>query len=353
MQILEQLPEEYFRIDHYDFDEENYQAKFYYSQVGGKIGNGESLDFCETVQFVKPSQERMNAIRADFNYQIQLNYALTLATFLIGTSYYKTRPTKAIVADNLFWSDQTDLFEYAYQEGLSQFAYENHLTRADLATLYINPVAILDKIMPGPRPFSGRGILALQSGGKDSILTASLLNEKNLPWTALYISSNGNSHPEVIDQLGAKKVQVVERNIDTKKLEESSAQGGLNGHVPVTYINMAIALVQAIINGDNKILTSIGHEGEEPHTVIKSPIESGLRDLPVNHQWSKTWQAEQLFSKFVSDFISTDIKVGSLLRQYSELKIAELFAERCWEKYNKSFSSCNQSNYRQGKDNSK
>ena len=342
----------YFKIDGYDFEEETGIVKFRYSQHGGIFGT-KPLKFCEEVYFIKPDQDRLKTVKQSFEWDLQLHYALALATFVIGTSYYKVRPTETVLTDNLFWYDDTTLFDYAYQEGLSQFAYENSLTRKDLGKVFVDEVAMVSRAMPGPRPFDGKGILALQSGGKDSILTATLLNEKKLPWTALYISSNENTYPEVIDQLGAKKIQVIKRKIDKKHVSEAAKLGGLNGHVPVTYINMALALVQAILNGDNKILTSIGHEGEEPHAIIKSPAGSGLKDLPVNHQWSKTWEAEQLFAKFVAEYISKDIKIGSPLRQYSELKIAELFAEKCWDKYGDKFSSCNQANYAQGADNTK
>lgn len=71
----------------------------------------------------------------------------------------------------------------------------------------------------------------------------------------------------------------------------------------------------------------------------------------MTHQWSKTWGAEQLFAEYVQRYISPDIHVGSPLRQYSELKIAELFVERAWDRFGHRFSSCNVANYRQGADN--
>ena len=113
--------------------------------------------------------------------------------------------------------------------------------------------------------------------------------------------------------------------------------------MPVTYIVQSLALAQAIINGQNIVLTSIGREGNEPHAYID--------DLPVNHQWSKTWEAEQLFADYVSRYISPNIKIGSPLRCYSELMIAKLFVKYCWKKYGTSFSSCNVANYRQKTDN--
>jgi hypothetical protein len=53
----------------------------------------------------------------------------------------------------------------------------------------------------------------------------------------------------------------------------------------------------------------------------------------------------------VSRYITPDIRIGSPLRVYSELRVAELFVEHAWEKYGHQFSSCNVANYEQGADN--
>ncbi|MDD3036126.1 MAG: hypothetical protein PHO93_04360, partial [Candidatus Saccharimonadaceae bacterium] len=57
------------------------------------------------------------------------------------------------------------------------------------------------------------------------------------------------------------------------------------------------------------------------------------------------------FSDYVARYISPKIRIGSPLRLYSELRIAQLFAERSWGDFGYDFSSCNIANYRQGNDN--
>ncbi len=112
---------------------------------------------------------------------------------------------------------------------------------------------------------------------------------------------------------------------------------------PITYIVQSIGVIQAILLGKADILASVAHEGEEPHHHIGN--------LPVTHQWSKTWSAETAFAEYVQRYISADIRIGSPLRGYSELKVAEQFVEHGWEKYGHIFSSCNIANYGQGSDN--
>lgn len=310
-----------FVFDNVTFDESTGEALFRYYFEGG-------LSFTERVQFVV--QDEMYSRNA-------LERALLLTFMLIGTSYYKTAPTSVVrFANHMIDAWQANFLNMVYQEGLSQFAFENNLTRTDLA--HFTPTGAADASVA----YDGSGILQLQSGGKDSLLTAALLSERNADTTSLYVGSS-NSYPVVIDQLGIPII--VRRTIDRQALLLAKERGGRNGHVPVTYIALAIGVVQAVLSHKNTVIASIGHEGEEPH--------GWIADLPVNHQWSKTWQAEQLFAEYINRYVSQDIRVGSPLRQYSEVKVAELFADRAWAKFGHSFSSCNVANYSQGTDNTK
>lgn len=302
----------------YGFDDTDGWATFSYRY--------DDLDYQEKVRF-----------RVDGQYDVDaLDRALFLVFLLVGTSYYKAFPVNQTDLGGYEIDEwQAEFLNLVYQEGLSQFAYENNLRRSDLAQFMATgrSIAAVD--------YGGRGVIALQSGGKDSLLLATLLQEQAIDFSSLYISS-GQQYPAVIDTIGAP-VRLVERVIDRTALATAAERGGRNGHIPVTYIVLAIALVQAVLDNKNTVLAAIGHEGEEPHAWID--------DLPVNHQWSKTWQAEQQFAQYVSRYISPRIKVGSPLRQYSELAIAELFADKAWSSYGQSFSSCNVANYGQGVDN--
>jgi UDP-N-acetyl-alpha-D-muramoyl-L-alanyl-L-glutamate epimerase len=267
-----------------------------------------------------------------------LDRALFLAFMVIGTSYYKTFPTNTVALEKGYLDSwQVDFFDRVYQEGLSQYAFENKLERRDLAH-FVPSVGPSPYI---PLRYQGDGVLTLQSGGKDSLLTAALLKKHQRSFTSLYISSSEH-YPSILDSFG-QPTALLKRTIDMPALQRAAAEGARNGHVPVTYIVMSLALVQAILLGKNKILASIGWEGEEPHSFIG--------DLPVNHQWSKTWQAEQFFAQYVQRYVSANIEIGSPLRPFSELRIAEMFVETAWTDYGHSFSSCNVANYQQGVDN--
>jgi UDP-N-acetylmuramoylalanine--D-glutamate ligase len=314
-----------FVFDTYAYDPATYEATFrYYFERGGQAGE----PFIETVTFA-PSTTHYD--------QQLLDAALRLAFLVAGTSYYKAYPTNHVRLPFTIDEWQANFLNHVYQEGLSQFAYENGLTRQDLALFVATGEAATS-----PRSMAGGGALALQSGGKDSLLTATLLNEAGRLYTPWYLSSSQH-HPAVLDTLG-QPLQTAVRSIDVERLSIEQQKGARNGHVPVTYIVQSYALIQAILLGDTTVLVSIAHEGEEPHATIG--------DLQVTHQWSKTWFAEQVYAEFVRRYISEDMTIGSPLRRFSELRVAELFADHVWERYGRGFSSCNRANYRQAKDNS-
>lgn len=330
-----QLPT--FKFLSYYFDKQSLTANFCYQGI-------DNIIFTERVTFApNPEEGVVFNPTDDPSLNTLLDRALFLAFIVIGTSYYKAHPTQYIQLDPPIDDFQAFFFNKIYQEGLSQFAFENRLTRAYLAHFY----ATQGFHPKPPVSYRGKDILSLQSGGKDSILTATMLNEQDLDFTPWYLSNNpSKTHPLVIDNLSPELSKPNPASIAVRELDLNNLQqtGGLNGHVPVTLIVESIALIQAILMNKKAVLTSIAQEGTEPSTVIG--------DLPINHQWAKTWESEQLLSEYVKRYLSPDLIIGSPIRHMSELMVAEQFAKKCWHRYGFSFSSCNVANYRQFKDNS-
>ncbi len=326
-----------FKFLSYYFDKTSLTGTFVYQGIDNVI-------FTEKVTFAAHPNakdgKRFNALN-DPTLDALLDRAMFLAFMMLGSSYYKAHPTPYVNVPKPIDEFQANFFNKVFQEGLSQYAFENGLTRDNLAHFNATTTQA-----DSAQKYNGDGVLSLQSGGKDSLLTATLLSEANIEFTPWYVSSDpSGAHPAVIDelfpQLIDKKASIAIRAIDQPHLQQS---GGLNGHVPVTFINISLAIIQTILNNQNIVLTSVGNEGSEAHAQIG--------DLPVNHQWSKTWEAEQLMAEYVKRYLSEDLKVGSAIRKFSELRIAELFVNKCWLKYGYKFSSCNQANYKQGANNS-
>ena len=302
----------------YNYDKMSNKASFKYR---GK----HDIIFTEKIKFASRA--------TDYDEKI-LNEALFMAFIILGTSYYKAKPTTSIELPQKIDEAQKTFFNKVYQEGLSQFAFENHLKRSDLAQFKAQ------KTLKNPTTniIAGQAKnLCMVSGGKDSLLSYEKLKEQGILTEIAYISPNG-TYPTILNELGTPLI--IERHIDKENLKKAD---GLNGHVPVTLINEAISLIQAILINANHIEFGIGKEGLEPHAWIDN--------LPVNHQWSKTEEAQSLIKNYVKTYIAKNITIGSCLENLTELEIAKEFAEKCWDKYADKFSSCNVTNYKQNKDN--
>ncbi len=307
-----------FNYEQYSFDEATGIASFHYNFDG-------SRNFTETLQFT--------TIHKDCDHDV-LEAAMRLSFMLIGMSYFKLFPVKKVrFLNGALDTKAADFLNQVYPNGLSQFLFENQLSPSDL------PVFEATTHPYKPQKYAGDGVIAMQSGGKDSLLTASLLDAQNIHYTPWYMQYGNDAYPEVLDMLSSAP-RTIQRQIDRAALKAAKADGGLDGHVPITFMVMSFALIDAILHNENMVLVSIGAEGEEAHEHIG--------ELAVNHQWSKTWDAEKLFANFVYENISSNLFVGSPLRALSELRIVQLFSDIAWPKYSHYFSSCNLANYQQG-----
>lgn len=310
-----------FILDSYRYDANTGEATFSYS-FDNKRRFSETLLLTPAEDYDKATFDRV----------------MRLAHGLIGISYYKTFPAKTISVQSFELNAQmADFFSTVYKDGLSQFVYENNLTPNDIGSFIATSN---DQNDDGD--YHGSGTVVLQSGGKDSLLVATLLKKQGESFDGLYCTSGG-SYPKILNTIGARTLHTPRRRLDSEALKQALADGGLNGHVPITFIIMAIGLLQAVLENKATVLVAAGQEGEEPHAYIG--------EYAIRHQWSKTWEAEQLFARYVAQNISPAIRIGSPLRGFSELKIAQLFAKVCWEKYGHDFSSCNVANYQQGQSN--
>ena len=306
-----------FYFEGYSYDAQSRTTRFEYSF-------DKTERFVETVRF---------GDHGEYN-PVVLDRVLALAFLIAGISYYKAQPTKHVVYEPGELSQfQSTFFSTIYRDGLSQFVYENGLSPDDIATFD----ASLNYQVPA-LSYGGQGTDVLQSGGKDSLLLATLLQKKLHDFEALFMQQS-DEYPAIIDELGVK-LRRFERTIDRPALAAMKERGGLNGHVPVTFITLSYGLIDSVLHNRNTLLAAIGWEGEEPHDYIG--------DYPVTHQWSKTWLAEQEFSEYIQTVISPDLCVGSPIRSYSELMIADLFVQNAWKDFGQDFSSCNVANYRQG-----
>jgi hypothetical protein len=263
--------------------------------------------------------------------------ALCYYTFILaGTSYYKlyVAPEMKINQPMDYW--QADFFNMIYAGGLSQFIYENNLQPSDIA--HFEATSEASHIA---QQYNGKGLLLMQSGGKDSLLSAELLKSAGHKFYAWHMSTTGK-YPKAIDATPAKKIIVSTRKIDLVKIQAERNKGGLNGHIPFSAIFAGYGLIQAALLNLQFLIASNESSADEANVEVNG--------YKVNHQYSKTFAVEKAIQEYLDRYVSHEMHYGSLLRPFDELTVGRLFAKYAWPKYKHKFSSCNLANYKQGED---
>lgn len=299
---------------------------------------GETFSFAEKIIF--------DPARADFSRVSEkvLLAALDTLSLILGVSYWKLFCSKEIRLPHIKLSrGQAEFWNTVYTKGLGEFFYKNKIDFRGL----VNPVRGREgsqrssasngvnfpsaaKKVPRSQavPKTGK-TLVLWGGGKDSIVSAELLKKDGKDFDLFSL----NDYPiqRETAKIAGKELLVVKREIDPKLLELNKRPDVYNGHVPVSVVYSSTALVAAILYGYDSIVNSCE----------KSANYGNVEYLgeTVNHQWSKSEEFEKMFRDYIKTYITSTVTYSSLLRQYSELQIAELFSK--YPRYFSSFASCN------------
>lgn len=289
--------------------------------AAGLLACGYSLDgrdFVERVTLGRDGNWDSPAARA----------AARLVFLLAGVSYYKTAAPGVIDLGQTAVTDRERAFlREFYLEGLGEFAYRNDI---DLTPLRIEGPSRPDRD-PGPAPAAAARALVPFGGGIDSIVTVEQVRER--ADAALFVVSRPGDRFAAIERPAAVTglpVIRADREIDPQLLR-SRELGFLNGHVPVTGILSAIAVLAAVLDGRDAVVMSNEWSSSVP------TLELG--DRSVNHQYSKS---ESFEAGFRGVLAACDVPMPdyfSLLRPRTELWVAERFTGL--EAYHGTFRSCN------------
>ena len=262
--------------------------------------------------------------------------AARLVFLLAGISYYKTTAPPVIDLGTTAVTDaERDFLRTFYLEGLGEFAYRNSL---DLSGLRIEgprrrafvPANPTYGEMPVGQDRELRALVPF-GGGIDSIVSVEMIRAK--ADVALFVVSRPGDLFDAIEQPAAVTgLPVIRagREIDPQ-LFRSAELGFLNGHVPVTGILSAIAVLAAVLDGRDTVVMSNEWSASVP------TLERDGR--PVNHQWSKSAAFEGAFRAILAADASGLPDYFSALRDRTELWIAERFATL--SQYHSTFRSCN------------
>jgi UDP-N-acetyl-alpha-D-muramoyl-L-alanyl-L-glutamate epimerase len=259
--------------------------------------------------------------------------AARLVFLLSGVSYYKTAAPPVIDFGEtaLTGTEEAFLREF-YLQGLAEFAYRNSL---DLTPLSLQTQRAPDRPPTPPAPSSPKRALVPFGGGIDSIVTVEQVRQQ--ADVALFVVSRPADRFDAIEQPAAVTglpVVRAEREIDPQLLR-SAELGFLNGHVPVTGILSAIAVLAAVLEDRDAVVMSNEWSASIP------TLEFDGR--PVNHQFSKSEEFEAAFRAVLATSAARLPDYFSWLRDRTELWVGREFAKL--EPYHASFRSCNKAFY--------
>ncbi len=275
------------------------------------------LTFVETVAFSTAIDPADEAARA----------AARLVFLLAGISYYKTSAPEVVdLGRHAVTAAERHLLESFYRQGLGEFAYRNALELRIEISGAERPAAPV-----GYAPETGRPLVPF-GGGIDSIVSVEHVRGR-FPDAALFVASQGGRHFEAIEAPAALTGLAVERatrSLDAQVLR-SRELGFRNGHVPVTGIISAIAVMAAVLARRDAVVMSNEHSASAPTLVVDG--------RGINHQYSKSWDFETAFRAVLAETFGEALQYFSLLRPYSELWVAHRFAQLT--PYHQVFRSCN------------
>jgi hypothetical protein len=254
--------------------------------------------------------------------------AARLVFLLAGVSYYKTAAPEVIdLGQTAITESERDFLYQYYLQGLGEFGYQNGIDLTGLRVVAPSRPAR----PPRPAPAPATRALVPFGGGIDSIVTVEQVRHRTD--AALFIVSRPGDRFAAIERPAAVtglSVIRADREIDPRLLR-SKELGFLNGHVPVTGILSAIAVLAAALDGRDAVVMSNEWSSSVP------TLELG--DRSINHQYSKSVSFEAGFREVLADADAVLPDYFSLLRPRTELWVAERFASL--STYHDTFRSCN------------
>ncbi|MHB1109567.1 MAG: hypothetical protein ACYCZU_04500 [Devosia sp.] len=249
-----------------------------------------------------------------------------LTAIVLGVSYYKLRAPFVIAAPEIALRETEKAFALdVYENGLGEFYARNDLQRFGKLSIETRT----DERPPLAAPVLQNRALLPIGGGKDSLVSVKLLEAAGVEFTPFAVNPKG----PILSSIGeiGKPPLYVTRTLDAEMIRLGSQPGYYNGHVPSTAINSMIAALCALLYSYDRIVLSNERSASQGNA-----FHDGRE---VNHQYSKSLEFEALIADILADATGGALGYFSLLRPYSEAKIARIFARET--RFDRVFSSCN------------
>lgn len=319
-----------FEFTSYSFDGPSRTAEFIYTVF---LKNRAPITLSEKLYFPREfpkGHSHDSALLESVLYNLHL---------ILGISYWKMHCLKQLdINTHDLTKKQAYFWNTVYRKGLGEFFYKNSI---DSRGLHIFPANAVEQAHQpqAVSDISKRALVGI-GGGKDSVVALEILKNKKIETLGFYVSTDGRrgAEEEIVKIAGIDYLRV-ERTMDPQVIAMARTGEIPSGHVPVSALYAFVGILLGLLYNYSDVVT--GNERSADYGNVR------YLDEEINHQWSKSSEFEKLFSNYCNEFITPSIRYGSILREFSELKIVEMFTT--FPNYFPVFSSCNNVSVRNGK----
>jgi hypothetical protein len=277
------------------------------------------IHFTSKVEILGVSDEQL----ATFSEQELQQWAFALGLAEIP-SYWKATcsPVIKIEAGSITEIAKEYLFDLL-RNGLSEFYFVNQIktfNTSDFVTIAGEQKTETVQQATYSKQSQLHKVLIPLGGGKDSLVALKLLQNFDISDEQLSILVLEPATPaatSIAEKFGLDTIHA-KRTIDPKLIELNN-QGYLNGHTPFSAYLSVLSSCVGYLFGHSHVALANERSANEGNTLFHG--------LEINHQWSKSFEYEELFARFAAaELPGKTPYYFSLLRPLYELQIAQLFS---------------------------
>lgn len=243
----------------------------------------------------------------------------------LSLSYWKMYCPRDVLPYTELTAHEASLWNTIYRDALGEFLYRNQIDPELRA-----PFTGEAQMTAAPRSNVHDLAIVPFGGGKDSLLTLHLLQRANIPFEPFTLGTSS------VQEQGLKRLrlhaQTIKRTLDPEMIRKSKSGEVYNGHVSITLIYALTATLVALLRDARWVIFSNEWSASE------ATVE--WNGLAINHQWSKSLEAERVIRELIHMSVAPDLTTFSLLRPLTEVGIISRVAKELRPLFG-SFSSCN------------
>jgi hypothetical protein len=323
--------------DDYKSFREQYPKFIYRSYNISEDKDKINLDFVFEIPGLATFYPHLDILKKDFKFKPIDSKLVQNMAFSVGMveliSYWKCAcPPNVEIDCGSLTPTQIKWWKKLYFNGLSELFYRNEIENTYDDFMHIESTSDED---PDDRLYvyddnDFNGYIVPIGGGKDSCVTLETIKlHKKSDYCLIVNPKPVTLECAKIAGFDRKNVIEINRVID-KTLIDLNAKGFINGHTPFSAMLAFTSYLVGFLLSKKYI--ALSNEN--------SANESNVRGKKVNHQYSKSFEFEDDFRKYVYKYLPTPVEYFSFLRPLNELQIAKLFAKL--PQYHSTFKSCNE-----------